>query len=132
MSNNDFKEKITGISDEFEVNDILDSAELQDNILEEPVDIEEENIIKPNTEFSFNVPTIFSQEEVDEAVKKKQENNKEKVQHFLDNILQNEMYKYQEEHGKMMDGKTKRRTKRRIEQLYKKGKIKMADFSQFN
>lgn len=80
-----------------------------------------------------DVPTVFDKEVVESAVEEKKENDAKKVRQWLNMILENEMASFRDQHGYAMSGSQKRNTKRKIEKLYKKGKIKpQFDFTAFN
>lgn len=122
--------------------DLLDSTSSQDNnektVLEKLEEKEKEN---PSTDSAdtpaedswADVPTVFDKATVETAVKEKKENDAKKIKQWLNMILENEMATFKEQHGYAMSGSIKRNTKRKIEKLYKKGKIKpQFDFAAFN
>ena len=78
-------------------------------------------------------PTVFDKTTVETAVEEKKQNDAKRIKQWLNMLLENEMAAFKEQHGYAMSGSIKRNTKRKIEKLYKKGKIKpQFDFTAFN
>ena len=114
-----------------ELNDFLDTGE-DVELFPEENETENKEVKKNISMNSFSVPSVFSEEEVKTAVETVKNNRAEQINNFLQSLLQQEMDNYRAQHGYDMDGKTKRRTRKIIEKLYKKGKIKFQPFSDFN
>lgn len=127
---------------ENKIPDILESSEVKDlkeDLVNQDTDKLKEAIAEREqalNDFGLigtgSVPTVRSVEEVAAAVKAKAAEKAEKVKTFLAQLLANEEFAYMQKYGYNMDGKTKRRTRKAIERLYKKGKIKYQDFSALN
>lgn len=122
--------------------DLLDSTDIpvEKTVLEKLEEKEQENPIEEKKEEvsstpvqEWSVPSVFDKEVVEQAVKDKKADDAVKVQKWLAALLENEMNAYREQHGYNMSGQIKRATRKRIERLYKKGRIKpMFDFKSFN
>lgn len=120
--------------------DMLDSTSndtpVEQTILEKLEEDAKENPVNeiPETPIqNWSVPTVFEKDVVEKAVQEKKSNDDKKIKRWLKALLENEMAAYREKHGYEMNGQIKRATQRKIEKLYKKGKIKpMLDFASFN
>ena len=122
--------------------DLLDSTSSIDNnektVLEKLEEKEKENPSTDSTDTQeenpwAGVPTVFDKTTVETAVEEKKQNDAKRIKQWLNMLLENEMAAFKEQHGYAMSGSIKRNTKRKIEKLYKKGKIKpQFDFAAFN